>query len=335
MSKASMGNIIKLLEFIRRNTDREHPITPQKLRELMGEDTARVIMGDKGTYSRRLNEIADGYNTDSDGNVLPKEQWKIIFAGYGRTKGDNKRNGKAYYSHPVSEEELGFLVHCIRHTHNFTKEEKESFERRIKDALGSRYYQDSVAFTDCVIKDLDAISDDNAEIIESNIERLRYYIKKEHMTDITVSQSPDATDETATYKYQVSPYRIVHKDGYYWLIANWHERPAETYVPKEYHTIEQGYRYARFWPWYTDKLTAFRIDYIEKIEDAHVPAEQTIHWTMTRHLLPAPVDYRHTNGGLRKARKRDNMIVMLKKYDRLSKNLEHCHCKDINFDTET
>ena len=86
MSKSSFSNVIKLLEFIRRNTDKDHPATQDALRKLMGEDAAKEIMGDKGTYARRLNEFADAYNTDENGGILPKEKWKIFFPGYGRSK---------------------------------------------------------------------------------------------------------------------------------------------------------------------------------------------------------------------------------------------------------
>ncbi len=83
MSKISLKYAFKLLEFIRRNTDKDHPLTQAALRELadtqMGAGASSDLMGDKGTYARRLHELADAYNTDENGAVLPKDEWKIVF----------------------------------------------------------------------------------------------------------------------------------------------------------------------------------------------------------------------------------------------------------------
>ena len=345
MSKASISKAVKLLEYIRINTDEDHKATQDDLRKLLGDETAREVMGDKGTYARRLREIADAYNTDQEGKLLPKHLWKIVFPGFGRDKSDGKRNGKVYYSHPVTGEELAFLVNSVRQTHNLSGEEKISLEQRIRFALGSRYYPEPEAFAGCIIRDLDAAQGDDMSRIETNIERLRYYIKKGMMADITVyrstgadgdtdttvCESTDTDDNTYIHKYQISPYKIVRKNSFYWLIANWHERPAETYpypAGKEIYRIRE-----RFYPWYSDELTAFRIDLIQGIEDAHVPPVTDIHWTMTGNWLPPEgiqkVQKRYNKGSLRKARHGKTVTENIEQYDKTAENLELDHCKDI------
>ena len=332
MSKASVEKAVRLLEMIRANTDEKHPATQDSLRKLPGGADAKEIMGDKGTYSRRLNEIADAFNKDSDGNLKPKDEWKIVYPGYGRDKSDGKRNGKVFYRHPVSEEELAFLVSSIRQTHNLTQKEKDSLEQRIREALGSRFYPEPDAFAGCLIRDLDAENGENISRIENNIGRIRKYIRERLMADITVSGLPGESDLRARKKYQVSPYRIVKKDSCYYLIANWHERPEETYVPDP--GAEPYLLHERRFPWYSDELTAFRIDLIEEIADAHVPDTIRVHWTMNPlNLRPRPpydpyAEY-YTRGSLRKARYRQDMRDRLELFDSIAPDLHFEHCRDI------
>ena len=325
MSKSSFSNVIKLLEFIRRNTDKDHPATQDALRKLMGEDAAKEIMGDKGTYARRLNEFADAYNTDENGGILPKEKWKIFFPGYGRSKDSGKRNGKVYYSHPVSEEELSILIDLIRNTHNFSEEEKESLEGRLRESLASKYYSGPEKYEGCIIRNLDDLSDDGNDVcsqedfskLEENISKLRNYMKKGLMANISV-RPDECNSKRKAQLHQVSPYRIVCKDSHYWLIANRHERPASTSPDPD-----------RKYPWYTDRLTAYRIDLIEEISDARVEELRTIHWTMTQFMNSGRYTRRSLDRSLRKARHGWEVIDQLRKYDGTAAKIPLEHGKDI------
>ncbi len=322
MSKQSLNKSFKLLEFIRENTDKEHPASQDALRKLLGESSGEV-MGDKGTYSRRLKELADAYNTDDEGNVLPKEDWKICYPGYDAK--NTARNGKVYYNHPVSAEELAIIIQGIRDTHNLSSDEKQSLEERVYKALGSMFYQtDLDKYEGCVIRDLDNENTDYTKT-EENINSLRWYIKARMMTDITVLESPEENGLGNTAVYQVSPYRIVKKNDIYWLIANWHERPAKTYpYGGDY------MRYERKFPWYSDSLTAFRIDKIFKIKDAYVPDTTMVHWTMNPNNLEAYKPQERRNAGSpRRARLRDGMQCVLKCFDDRAPVLEFEHCEDI------
>ncbi len=325
MSKTSFRNIFKLLEFIRKNTDKDHPVTQAGLREAakqqLGEGPAAEMMGDKGTYSRRLHELADAYNTDADGVLLSKDEWKIVYPGYGRDKSDGKKNGKVYYSHPVNNDELDFLIKSIRETRDFSQEEKESLEKRVKSALASDHYHYD-EFNGSIIRDLSVSEDDKTTLIENNISIIRSFMKKGLMIDITVLSSDDEADKAKSQIYQVSPYRIVYKDSLYWLIANWHERPAETFPENPY------YVYERKFPWYTDKLTAYRIDLITDIVEGTVPDTTTVHWLMTQNMRAGKYE-RMNDGNPRRARNRAGMKKILEDFDRSAKEISLHHCHDI------
>lgn len=133
-----MNNDIKFLFFLKKHTDADHPMTQKALREAAG-DKADEIFGDKGTFTRRLKEIADTLNLDDDGSLLPEEKRKIIFPGY-RSKTEGSRNGKIYYRQPVSKIEMDFLIEKLRESNSFTDEEKHDLEERLIENLCSENY---------------------------------------------------------------------------------------------------------------------------------------------------------------------------------------------------
>lgn len=328
MSKSSLTNGIRLLDFLKQNTDKNHPATQHSIREQMGEELSKQLMGDKGTYARRLKELADAYNIDENGMLLDESEFKINYPGYLQSENSSKRNGKVYYNHPIDEEELAFLIECVRFTHNFTEEEKLSLEARLKNTLGSKHYPSPEEMKGCLIRKLDETITGDTQKIEGIIKQLREHIKHGYMTDITVL---DTNGNNPTL-YQVSPYRLVQKDSYFWLICNWHERPAETY---NYPRGREYYKYDRFFPWYTNNLTSFRIDLIEEVKTARVPKETKVHWTMNPiHMGPLYgrkkyIIQESLTNNPRKVRNRDNMKEVLLKFDQIAHEVKLEHGCDI------
>ena len=346
MDKKFKNNSLRLLELIRQNTDKNHPASQSTLRKIVGEEPADEIMGDKGTYARRLLELAETYNTDDDGKVLDPDEWKIVYPGYRRKKNEElneklpeeelrKRNGKVYYNHPVEEHEVDFLISSIRNSHDFTDEEKKSLEQRLKNALCSKYYSYNGDITNGLIQGSDlqrniAVDESELKNVEKNIGILRGFIRTKMMTNIWVS--PDKNGEHQNGKKaleicQVSPYCVVLSEGYYWLIANRHERPGETYeFPDDY---PEEYKYDRQFPWYTDELSAYRIDLISKVNKAYVPETTFIHRYVSDAYSAEP--YERTNKGERPRKARYNpeikkrLDIFAKKY----KEIHFEHGKDI------
>ena len=319
MSKQSLTKTFKLLEVIRKNTDKDHPATQQALRDEAGETLSREAMGDKGTYARRLAELAEAYNTDENGELLPENQWKIVYPGFRRPENSGQKNGKVYYAHPVSGEEMDFLISCVRRTHDFTSEEKVSLEKRLKEALSSKYYEYSEQEPQGLVreyKNRSFLSQENVDRLERNISELRQYIRKRKMVEIS-GEGIETCD--------VSPYRIVLQDGFYWLIANWHERPAETF---DHEPTREYCRYDRFFPWYTDVLTAYRIDLIHGIRPAVTPDKTFVHWSMSVNLSNS---YTRENAGReRKARYNENMQKLLELFDQRAAELIFENSRDID-----
>ena len=282
MSQQSLGAGYRLLEFLKQQTDQDHPATQSQLREAAGEELSKQIMGDKGTFSRRLGELMDAYNRDQEGTVLPRQEWRIVSQGFNKTN-PNGKNGKIHYSHEVSGNEMDFLIRQIRRTNYYTDAEKESLERRLRKALCSKHYEysDRALIRELPTGPAECVGETGAKAdLEEKIRIVREHILHRKMLELTVVREVPVDPEedmqeevevqTVTEKLsiRVSPYRLVAQNGFCWLVGNWHERPQKN-VP---------------WNYYTDVLTAIRIDKIEEAETAHTPYETTINWTSNMYM---------------------------------------------------
>ena len=310
MSKQSMGSVYRFLEFLKRNTDKNHPATQAKLRELAGEELSGKLMGDKGTFSRRLGELADAFNRDEEGNILPKDEWRIIYQGYNKENANGK-NGKIYYAHEVSDYEMDFLVQQIRQTRNLTEDEKASLEKRLTDALCSRYYEysENALIREMPLKskaDCEDSEPDEPDKLENKLRVIREHILNKKMLVMTVEIEKENEENAGrekriasdTTEIRVSHYAIVHQGGHYWLIGNRHERPRED-VP---------------WNRYTEALTSYRVDKIRRMDTAHTPDEVTIHWTMTKNMKAGKPFTRYGAGRETKARYNQYVITQLERF---------------------
>ena len=304
MSKHPIKNALKLLKTLQKNTDKNHPITQSALREMLG-DEADEIMGDKGTYARRLRELADALNTDEKDEILPKDNWRVVYPGYIKEK-DGAKNGKVYYNSIFTDTEIDFFIKQIRETPNFTEDEKKSLEERLVINLCSNFYQyQDIPREHVIDRDKSLPSDE----VVKNISILRDNIKAGYMVEFC-----DTTLEKRE-KLRVSPYLLIHQEDRYWLIGNCHERKP---MPGENQKINT----------YTDVLTAYRIDLISDITTAHTPDETYVHWAMTHNTLRAH-SYTRINMGNRITKARNTALIRKKLETVINSADKYEHGKDI------
>ena len=74
----------RILEYLRRNSDKEHTITQASLRK---NPEISPYVGDKETYNDTIVKLAEALNFDEYA-VKPEENWKIIFDENGGARED-------------------------------------------------------------------------------------------------------------------------------------------------------------------------------------------------------------------------------------------------------
>lgn len=254
-----MINDIKLLEFIKWYSDKEHPITQHRLKnevkkdierakengEKITEDYKEEWFGYKETFRKHLIEIIETLNKEA----VSVEEQRIVISGNiinATEKGDSKRNyiGKFYYQHEIDKYELRFLVNQIQGSNMYTAEQKDSFVKRLIKNLGNKYFAEE---TFSEIKEVGVGSAADAVRLASNLKFIKNAIEKKKMIEFcSMRLTEDGKYVRNSGLIWFSPYKIIFHKGYYWLLGN--RRLGEYKY--------QGWDYIS----YSDSMDVFRID---------------------------------------------------------------------------
>lgn len=140
---ATLARAVRLLEFLRDNTDKENKISQSKLFKAGGEDH---IFGAKKTLIKTIVALADALN-----GLKPKEEWLLNYKGFDKhyddCDGDN--DGKMptdvtdiYFNHIFSETELTAIINALNTSKAVNKAEAETIIGKLVKNLARKEYKE-------------------------------------------------------------------------------------------------------------------------------------------------------------------------------------------------
>ena len=216
----------RILEYLRRNSDREHTVTQASLRR---NPEIAPYLGDKETYNDTIVKLAEALNYDEYA-VKPEGSWKIIFDDFKKYYGDpvmedenedsdssTMRIRGLYYNHTFSYEEINSLIEAVLFSKTVDTATAESIIEKIEKNLTTKFYRNSAKHI-CRVREPENISravlKDNLLTIQQAIDdhvRISFLFNgyDKHNKLIPAHRSKDT----------VSPYYIVANGGRYYLIA--------------------------------------------------------------------------------------------------------------------
>ena len=93
LSKAArFERMVKVWEYLKNNTDKDHPITQAEMRKSFDE-----FIGDKETFNRLIKDMARAMNSDEHG-YKNEEDWKIYFHDFKKYFGDDAEDYDEIFS---------------------------------------------------------------------------------------------------------------------------------------------------------------------------------------------------------------------------------------------
>ncbi len=140
---------IRVLDYLRHNTDEEHPVLLSKMREEL------LISGGLGaaeTLNDMICGMARALNSDENEASLPEEQWRLLFDGYGTLLEDDgdeagERKPKSRvrirnlrYRHPFTRAEVDRLIEGALFSKALSDREAHRLVQKIRENLTSKYY---------------------------------------------------------------------------------------------------------------------------------------------------------------------------------------------------
>lgn len=143
--------MLLLLKYLKRFTDERNPTSMPLIDYYFEKKKGKNFFGSPSAKRKVkhqiVKELAEYLNTDSDGNLLPKEDWVIVYDGYGEEKtNDREFICNLYYNQPFSEEEVKIIEKSIDFNTELDDERKEQLKQKIKKRLYNKYYGKPISF---------------------------------------------------------------------------------------------------------------------------------------------------------------------------------------------
>ena len=82
-------------------------------------------------------------NTDIDGNLLPKEEWVIVYDGYGEENNKGREFiCNLYYNQPFASWDVNDIIKSIEQNPNLGDERKKELTAKIQRYVSNKNYND-------------------------------------------------------------------------------------------------------------------------------------------------------------------------------------------------
>jgi len=233
---ARFERMFKVLEYLKRNTDREHPTTQAKMRK---DPEVSEFIGDKETFNRLIKDMARTMNSDEFG-YKREEDWKIYFHDFQKYYGDDAedydeeanfgsdkeyeefadqtmRIDGLYYNRTFSYDEINSIIEGILATKTLHTKAAADLIKKVEENLTTKFYKKGAKQICKVMEpelaDREQLSANLLMIqkaIDNNVQisfRFNGYTYQKRLEPVR-----DGKDT-------VSPYYIVASGGRYYLLA--------------------------------------------------------------------------------------------------------------------
>lgn len=237
LSKAArFERMFRILDYLKRNTDREHPTTQAEMRK--SPEVAEFI-GDKETFNRLIKDMARTVNSDEFGYKQEKD-WKIYFHDFKKYYGNDAEdqdeeadfgsdqeyedyadqtmhiNG-LYYNRTFSYHEINSIIEGILSTKTLHTKASTELIEKVEENLTTKFYKKG-ARQICKVMEPELA---DREQLSANLLMIQKAI--DHNVQISFRFNgytyQKKLEPIRDRKDTVSPYYIVASGGRYYLLA--------------------------------------------------------------------------------------------------------------------
>ena len=142
--------LLRLLDYLKEYTDENHKASLPMIEKYFTEHYWPGYFGDKNTRKKLIKEMARVLNADEKGELLPQEQWRVVYDDFIRDYVTEPKVQHAehhicniYYRHPFDKNELLKILMSISQNKSLSEDEKNMLKSKLKRELGSREFFDA------------------------------------------------------------------------------------------------------------------------------------------------------------------------------------------------
>lgn len=136
-----------LLYYLKRFTDKSNPTSMPLIDYYFKEKGCPDFFGTPNSKRRNKRELikklANILNTDIHGNPLPKEEWVIVYDGYGEeTTKEREFICNLYYNQPFASWDVNDIIKSIEQNPNLDNERKKELTAKVRRYVSNKNYND-------------------------------------------------------------------------------------------------------------------------------------------------------------------------------------------------
>lgn len=221
----------RILDYLRWNTDKNHPTTQEKMRCDDRYPEMDEYMGDKQTFNRLIKDMAKYYNTEDD-DFKDEKDWRIHFKDWKKMYDEGEglqyadedsrelismRISDLYYSGPFSYDELDLLIEGIWSNGSLDETMAEELSRKVYENLGTRFYK----YKSGQFRKIKEPVLCDKKMLKNNLDIIHKAIEKNVQIEFRFNGYTynKKLEPTRRYKYKLSPYYLVANHGKYYLLG--------------------------------------------------------------------------------------------------------------------
>lgn len=217
---------LRVLEYLRQNTDEMHPVTQAQLRK---DKKIGKYIPYRTTFNANIVRMAEILNNQEDGRAKEEKDWRIVYEGL---KLDDTEDGidddiedddikrvvgKLYYNPIFDYDEIDAMIEGIQFSKTLTSDVVNELVKKIEENLVSKYYKKGPKKI-CTGLEIPMV---DKEHVRANLLTIQDAIEHERQIEFTYCKynKDKKLISSRETKDRVSPYYILANAGKYYLLA--------------------------------------------------------------------------------------------------------------------
>ena len=137
--------IIRLLDYLKQYTDQNNPASIPQIERYFESKGYPHFFGNKNTRKNMIKELARVMNTDIDGNLLPREEWRLVYNDFIKEyeEGQELKSHhivNIYYKKVFADSEVNGIIASINQNPSLEHEYAEELRKKVKEKLANNNY---------------------------------------------------------------------------------------------------------------------------------------------------------------------------------------------------
>ncbi len=203
----------RLLEYLRKHTDRDHPTIQARLRE----SELEPLLGTNETFNKTVTQLAEALNCGEHG-VKPEDEWVLVYNAFRDYYGENEDDADEmsssvkgiYFNHIFTNDEVTAIINALRMSKAVDRERAENIIKKLKKRLTSDLYREPVyKLNSCEFTD--------SPMLSENLKIIQEAISDNKKIDFTFNYYGANGKLTPGKRHCVSPHYIVVNNGRFYL----------------------------------------------------------------------------------------------------------------------